>query len=450
MKGPRVPGWVWAAVIAGHVLALGWTLAMDRWSFPDSGRYLQAAQNVWEHGQLYARAWPGSAPQGKGVQEFTIRTPGYPLVVLGLGGMVAPPVILLLVQNLLSLLVIGLVLNWWLRWGRPTAKQWLWAVGGILTFPAQFIYPNAVMSEAVLQAMIMAMLVAAVLYIDQKKERYAAGFVAALVLALLIKPVFYPMGIAVTGAGLIAAWWRRRTGLAALALVPVLVVGLYMSWNAQRTGYFHFSSITDINLLHYNAAGVMRQLGGSEAEEQWVAGVLAEANGKKDFATRQQVIQARAGAVIRAHPMVYARQHLLGMATFFLDPGRFDVSEFLGLEAPPGGGLLAQLRAGGLLRTLRNLPVGLLGWLGLVVAANAGRLWLAWRGFRRLGQAAPVWRKGRWVVVGLLLYVAVLTGPLGAARFLVPVWPLLLGLALAGLRRNSLSEASATTAGASE
>ncbi len=42
----------------------------------------------------------------------------------------------------------------------------------------------------------------------------------------------------------------------------------------QRTGYFHFSSIAEINLLHYNAAGVVRQLDGPAAEEKWVAGVL--------------------------------------------------------------------------------------------------------------------------------------------------------------------------------
>ena len=42
-------------------------------------------------------------------------------------------------------------------------------------------------------------------------------------------------------------------------------------------------------------------------------------------------------------------------------------------------------------------------------------------------------KTARWLALGLLLYVAMLTGPLGAARFLVPVWPLLLALALVGM-----------------
>ena len=131
--------------------------------------------------------------------------------------------------------------------------------------------------------------------------------------------------------------------------------------------------------------------------------------------------------------MVYARQHAQGMATMFLDPGRFDISQFLGLAPLPGGGLLAQTRTGGLLRALISLPLGMLSILGLVLLANVVRLVLAVRGFFALKNSAPWLRHGRWVAVGLLFYVALLTGPLGAARFLVPVWPLLLALALVGL-----------------
>jgi hypothetical protein len=65
-----------------------------------------------------------------------------------------------------------------------------------------------------------------------------------------------------------------------------------------------------------------------------------------------------------------------------------------------------------------------------------------------LGEAPSPWREGRWVVLGVILYIALLTGPLGAARFMVPVWPLVLGLALVGLqspfRQDSEAEKTAT------
>jgi hypothetical protein len=87
------------------------------------------------------------------------------------------------------------------------------------------------------------------------------------------------------------------------------------------------------------------------------------------------------------------------------------------------------------MRAVGQLPLGLLGLLGVVLLANVLRLALAYRGFQQLGRSGRVMRYGRWIAVGLLLYVALLTGPLGAARFLVPVWPLLLALALAGIPR---------------
>ena len=236
--------------------------------------------------------------------------------------------------------------------------------------------------------------------------------------------------------------------LLAIGLVPLLVMGAYMAWNQHRTGYFHFSSITEINLLHYNAAGVVRQMQGPAAEEAWVAQVVRLANAQDSFAARQRLIQQKAERVLLAHPWVYARQHVVGMATFFLDPGRFDVSEFLGLAPLRGGGLLAQVRANGLWHAVRQLPWALLTGLIIVGLANLARLLLAVRGFRRLGQeAAGTERAGRWIAVGLLVYLALLTGPLGAARFLMPVWPMLLGLALMGLRGPTATPAASAANG---
>ena len=442
MERQWVPGWVWTALVLLHLLTLCWVLRAESWSFPDSGRYLQAADNIRLYGELYARPWTGAQPQGQAVQEFTIRTLGYPLVVMGSGRGSSGLWTLLVFQNLLSMLNIGLVLTWWARRAQPTTRQWLVVLVGITTFPAQFIYANAVMSEVLLQTVVLTMTWAVVAFIRRRQLRYFAVGMGALVAALLIKPVFYPLAVVPAVLGMVLAWrWRTAKSLIILGLMPLVVVVMYMGWNKQRTGYAHFSSIAEINLLHYNAAGVLRQVAGPAAEEIWVAGVLNDASVQPDFAARQQLIQRRAGAVLWAHPLVYARQHAQGMVTLFLDPGRFDISHLAGFAEPGGGGLLAQVRAGGLLRALSRLPVGLLTGLALVLLANGIRLALAARGFWRLGTSGQVLGTVRWVVLGLLVYVALLTGPLGAARFLVPVWPLLLAFALVGLRWPNEAEA---------
>ena len=443
MASGRVPNWVWAVLFATHLLALGWVLTTGSWDFPDSGRYVQAADNLRIHGKLYARPWPDIPPQGQAVQEFTIRPIGYPLAVLGLQAGIARSVVLLVVQNLLSLLNIGLVLSWWSRWAQPKTRQWIIAVAGVLSFPAQLIYANAVMSEMLLQTAAVAMVGSGLRFIETRRTWYFAGIVGAAIAALLLKPVFYPLVMIVAALGVWLAWRGKRMSLAIIGLIPLVVAVLYMDWNKERTGYFHFSSIAEINLLHYNAAGVVRRIAGPAAEEKWVASVLLKANAQPTFKARQHVIQARAWAMLWAHPVVYARQHVQGMAVLFLDPGRFDVSHFLQMEpSSHAGGLLAEAQTGNLMRALGRLPLGMMGVLGLVLLANAARLVLAVQGLWRLKDSEPRLRYGRWAALGLLLYVALLTGPLGAARFLVPVWPLLFGLALAGLQTGAGLELS--------
>lgn len=434
MERTRVPRWVWIVLAAAHALAFSWTLHSGRWNFPDSGRYCQAAANWIQHGELYARSWPVGGPHGAQLQEFTIRPLGYPAVLVALRSFGSCPWLVLLVQNGLSILALGTILNRWARQTQPSSRHWIGAVILALTFPAQLIYVNSVMSEALLQSILLALGVAILAFYRTGELRHWLGIACAVLLALLLKPVCCLLAVGVGTGGLVLGWRRRQVSLAVIGLLPLLVMGEYMAWNQQRTGYFHFSSITEINLLHYNAAGVVRQVEGQAAEEAWVAAVLRDANAQSRFADRQQLIQTRAEAELLVHPWVYSWQHLLGMAAFFLDPGRFDISEFWGLAPLTSGGLLTQVRAGGLWQAIRQLPLGLLSVLLLVLVANIIRLGLALKGFRRLGRVAGTARVGRWVAVGLLIYLALLTGPLGAARFLMPAWPLLLGLALLGLR----------------
>ena len=179
----------------------------------------------------------------------------------------------------------------------------------------------------------------------------------------------------------------------------------------------------------------MRQLEGARVEDVWVTAVLRHADAQPSFAERQAVINAQASAMLWAYPVVYARQQAVGMATFLLEPGRYDIAKALQLPMLPGGGLLAQGRSGGLLRALASLPAGLLVLLGLIGLANGTRLMLAVRGLLILAAGGKMVQVGCWLAAGLVLYVVLLTGPVGATRVLVTVWPLLLALALAGMSK---------------
>ena len=444
----RLPTAVRLVLLLTHLLAYGYALRTGRYVFPDTDRYLQAAYNLGHFGQLYARPLPAGPPVGQAVQELTIRPPGYPLLVLALGAVGGQVAWLLLLQNALSYLVLATVLRGWAatRARPPGGWAWVLALALTLSFPAQLIYASAAMSEVPLQALLVLGAGLAARAWLTGRAGWLAGAGAALVAAFLLKPVMYPfVGVFALAAGGLA-WRWRRPALLALGLLPLALAAAYVAWNGQRTGYAQFSSISTINLLHYNAAGVLRQAQGPATENAWTAHVLRRADAQPSFAARQQYLHAAALAVLRRYPLRYAAQHLLGTVIFFLDPGRFDLDRFL--NPVPAPGLLDAVRGhgtAGLLAGLRRQPLSLLLTLVVVAGANAARLLLAGRGLlRAVSPANPAaaganWllldtRAGRLVALMLVLYLAVLTGPLGAARFLVPGYPLLLALALRGLR----------------
>ncbi|GGG57967.1 hypothetical protein [Hymenobacter glacieicola] len=429
----RVPAWVWASLLVLHAVALGWQLHYRQPLFPDSGRYVEAARNLHTSGVLYAEPLPAAPLR---LQEYSIRPPGYPVLLLLTGGTQAAtslPVATLLLQNVLSLVNLGVVLRWLARKGLRH-KQWAVVLLLIMTAPAQVIYANVVMSELLLQTAIVVLWAALVRFWQPTRQaRYFAGAALAAAAALLIKPVFFPAAALLLGVGAVVGWQQKRPLLVVWGVVPLLVALLWMGRNEARTGYFHFSSIAEINLLRYNARGVLQATEGPVAAERFVRGTVAASQQLPGFREQQQYIQRASVAVLWRHPVAYAAQHLRGMVSFFLDPGRFDMVYFLGLPDSTGPGLLQRLNEQGyraIPRYLPQLPGGLVAGLLLILLANVARLVLALRFLLQpdAGNAAA-----RWGVVVIIGYVALLTGPLGASRFAVPVLPLLVAAAGAGL-----------------
>ena len=429
---PRIPRWVWAGLVMLHLLALGWQLRHHTYLFPDSDRYVQAARNLREVGVLYALPFQEAPLQP---QEYSIRPPGYPVFLLLTGGTGSDfPWLTLLLQNLLSLLNLGLALRWLARLtGGLLPRQWLAVLLLAAAGPGQFIYANVLMSEILLQtAVVVLWLSLDAFWTTGQKMLPLLLAAAATAVALLLKPVFFPFAGVLVLMGGLAGWRHRRAWLVLVGTVPLLVAGLWMARNEARTGYFHFSSIAEINLLRYNVRGVLQATEGPVAAEEFVRGTLAATHGLPTFRAQQQHIQQVSIAALARHPVAYTAQHLRGVVTFFLDPGRFDLVHFLEVPQTADQGLLQlfnQRSAPAVIRYLHQMPWGVLSSLLLLLLAAAVRLRLIIRFCTGHLYAWP----SRLVLLGLVSYVALLTGPLGAARFAVPVLPLLLAAAGAGL-----------------
>lgn len=411
----------WTLLVGVHAAFFAFQLVHHDPYLSDSFEYLAVAGNIAEEAIFYA----GDLAEPLDPALFTKRPPLYPLLLAATGAHTGLFVVTLLLQNLLSLFNLYLVLG---LLGRITGRErsartvLLPALLLVLLYPSQLIYANMIMSEMMLQTLITAAFYGFARYVLGDGDRYLLLYSVLLAAAALTKPVMYlfviPNAVLMLAAGL----RRRDVRPMVYSLLPIVVIVGYCAWNAYRTGLFHFSSIQSASLLDYNTRYLLIQTEGPDAATALVEDVHRRAARAGSFAERQGILHAGAWELLRPRLFSYVAFHLRGTLAFFLDPGRFDLYHFFGI--PSGGnGLLyhfSQSGLSGIWTYLSTQPLAMVAAWVLIAVANAVRL----VGLL-VSAIARIQAEVKWGLLLLIGYVAVVTGPVGAARFAVPVFPLI-------------------------
>lgn len=423
----------WFLAITLHFFFFIYQLNQDNYYLADSNEYLLVAENVWEQGSFYCGEWPPDR-----TDYYTKRPPLYPILLLLLVVPFGSPILLILVQNLLSLFnlfVLSRLLN---RSHlnpdrvknpvRVKTAQWNLLSLLLLLYPAQMIYANFVMTEIIMQSLILGMVWFLWQFVEKPAGKSILKYASLLSLAILLKPVMYVFAAANV---FMLAWlvWRKKRHVSMIfaALLPIMIVLGIGSWNQQRTGVFHYSSIQQINLLQYNAYYSLVNSEGVDFAEQKINRITDIADTMSHYPDRYAFIQSSAMEIMAAHFPAYLKLHAKGMFNFFIDPGRFDLYSFLGIEEREGKGkgLLYQYSESGykgIFTYLSQQPVFLLIWLLLIAAGNGLKLLAA----IRFGFLQSISLEKRLLLLTFVGYLAGVTGPLGASRFAVPLFPLML------------------------
>jgi hypothetical protein len=231
--------------------------------------------------------------------------------------------------------------------------------------------------------------------------------------------------------------WTNKTamGCAVLILVPyLLLVGGWHMRNYLLTGDSAFSQVFANNMLFYRAAGVIALRDGISLEEAQarLRPTVAIRDGKVD----SNAMMAQGLAIIREHPLLALRTQISGALTLLLGPGDGVFTRML-YTIPDGRSpsldfFQLPLRQH-LERWLWSKPLPFLAFLlsaaQLVVLYGGIGLW--WGG--------TLWAKQRVASIHLLLwgiivyFVVVTAGPEANSRFRVPLMPVLVMYAAAGL-----------------
>ena len=395
-------------------------LLQQNYFLDDSHEYLRAADNLLSDGVLYS----GNMDEAVDPALYTKRLPGYPaflaLTCLFTASMV--PVIIL--QMLLSFGSILLMLKIF----SPRKQGSAILIALLVLFPAQFIYANMIMTEILFQFVLMLAAVRLYRYVLTEKINLLWLYQLLLIAAILIKPVMY-LFIIPNVILFIVLYFRSRQRLVLISsFIPVIFVIILGGVNQQRTGYYHISSIQQINLVDYNLYYFLMDRDGEDSARAVKEQIYATCDAQKDFKAQSECLTDSVTAVIREDLKGYALFHLKGMARFFVDPGRFDLYNFFGIEKERGKGFLYHPNEGGFRAAWRyflSQPVLVVIALLLIALVNLLRLF----GFLAFLFNKSFKPEFRLFLFLLIIFLAFATGPPGTSQFMLPVVLLLTGAA---------------------
>lgn len=406
----------WLILIALHLVFFSKQVFFHNSLIQDSDEYLFAAENLKNHGTLYA--WNLNYTYNP--DWLTKRPFLYPLILLifkylSFGNQGLFFAMVYLAQNLLSLFNIRLALK--MAEKKSLKINYLYAAFFLILSVSQLVYANLIMSEIWLQTCFMAMLYLILFRNnDLKKIIYLSLLIIA---AMSIKPVMVAAVMIFPLIYLITEFKRFKFLYLAITLMPLLYFIAIGFINEKRTGYRHYSSIGNINLLHYNTYVTLMYKYGTVKADSIIDGIKSRATLTGSYPAKQSYIAEQSSKQIKDHIGLYMTLHLRGVVFALIDPGRFDITQFFNLVHKDN--LLYETNKKGLFELAKKIflnPLGLV--LMILMAFNMFRLITA---IRFLFKSKYSW----WFKLTVMLipcYILALTGPIGTSRFFMPLVPI--------------------------
>jgi hypothetical protein len=355
----------------------------------------------------------------------TRRTPGFPFLLMILGA--KGTLLLQFVAGILSPFGVLKILNYFNRSINVSLFWVLW-----LSAPLQFFYTALPMPEIIAQALV-------VFWMDLliKKRNIGAGL--ALLLLILLKPVFLvfmiPLAIVLLSKWMIIGrlmplkWnkWIPKSVNAINAwslFIPFLGILAIAGINHARWNVFHISSVSTTNFYEYNRYQTLVQSKGQEMADSIYASESKVLDSMSNFSLEKgKLLEKLNSNTLMTYPFTYAKLHIKGMIQMFLDPGRYDAMVFL--KWTPISGFLG-IKDGHTSTKTRPLYEWI--YMGLFLGVNMIKMSLVFwilivKVKGKLHQHALL----LFCLLLLLLYATAI-GSVGTARYVVPVYPLLIAV----------------------
>lgn len=383
---------------------------------PDSSEYLNQRDNLIEHGSFYQ----GNTHEPHRWYLETRRPPLTGIVLAAIKLISDSDIAILIFQNLLSCFVLIFLLKI-LKKHYPDFNLLL-LIPFLIFFPAQMIYSNFIMAEILFQA-----LICTGFFFLLHAEKKVLLFFVFITMAAFVKPVLYLFWI----PALITLFAFRKTfrlklfHFSGAALMSAAV--LLFSWfNYQRTGVFAFSSASESFLPDYVVLPVVQYAEGKENAIQAHASIQQAAQEKKNYSEYHRSLIHESMGTLKEYPLTTTVLWMKGAVLFFTDPGRWDVLAFRNKKPEEHQeGFFHLLKSQGINKAFNHLVnqgIGLTVFTLTGMLIN-GLLFFCFLIFLNDKRYPFLFR----LMAGMIVfYLALMTGPIGSARYRVSVFPVLL------------------------
>jgi len=391
----------------------------------DARGYILLADNLRMHGVFSVAT---SAPY----YPESFRAPGYPLflaILVSIAGSYTGALVLqAALMALAPLLLYALV--------RPYHERAaLWGSIVFAVEPLRLFYSASLLSDALFAVLLLGALL--LLVRGRASLLYAAAAGAVLGAAMLVRPIaiFLP----ILFAGYLV--WRAQSFKrgAALGIMLCAAAGVVvLPWSLRNHalfGSYNISSVGAANLVLYNAPAYLAynpSPSAVAAYERFKAAqdVLPREEGLS--LARAPIFTAAFRDIIAGHELSYALFHVYKTIPFFVTDGLRDIVRLFGVDIGAMPNISTELSKGRVGAVFSYMVGGgSAAWLFVAGAAFWGAvvllwLWLCVQALR--GRTERVWL----FFAAVILYFALLTGPVSNARYRLPVEGLLLAAAAAG------------------
>ena len=206
-------------------------------------------------------------------------------------------------------------------------------------------------------------------------------------------------------------------------LLVVLAMAAMLFFNYYRTNRWELSSVSTTNLYDYNRKLVLsKTLGVASTDSIYESEHKDIINSNLNEAEIAKYLRKKSIGTILEYPLTYAYLHVKGMITTLIDPGRFDAMVYWGWERSKG---FLNVNDG---HSVKKRPW--FEWLYVIgfLIINLLRSLLMCLGFWNYRNDKEI----LWIFSLLLVYLF-LIGPVGSARYIIPIIIPVISVSVIGL-----------------